>query len=300
MAGLAFAAFCGFPPRLPLCVEPCCARQQAVRHSLLPSRSVDTLVMLGSPLGCFLALRGVAVDGGAGLGSAASGPLMQVRGWDRRRTASRHSRRCRVLDAAGCRGFVAEDRITPCRELMKGVATSSSSRTDAPPHPTPSPTTQLAPGQRYSSDGLPAVRRLYNVYHPYDPVAHRWPACLPACLLAGRERRRRCCQGAGVGGGRRCAPACCSEGGPSLTVVLQPAAAASLAMCQPPMHSWPRPSAPNRPRPALPCRVEPLAQPLSEVQRAPFVPLFKGGKRIHLAVQARHPAALLPCCHARV
>jgi hypothetical protein len=34
--------------------------------------------MLGSPLGCFLALRGVSADAGAGLGSAASGPLMQV------------------------------------------------------------------------------------------------------------------------------------------------------------------------------------------------------------------------------
>jgi hypothetical protein len=37
---------------------------------------------------------------------------------------------------------------------------------------------QLAPGQRYSPDGLPAVRRLFNVYHPYDPVAHRLAAVL--------------------------------------------------------------------------------------------------------------------------
>ncbi len=34
------------------------------------------------------------------------------------------------------------------------------------------------------------------------------------------------------------------------------------------------------------CRLEPLAQPDTQVQRAPFIPLFKGGKRIHLAVQA--------------
>ena len=33
---------------------------------------------------------------------------------------------------------------------------------------------QLAPGLPLSRDGLPAVRRLTNVYHPYDPVAHRY------------------------------------------------------------------------------------------------------------------------------
>lgn len=32
-------------------------------------------------------------------------------------------------------------------------------------------------------------------------------------------------------------------------------------------------------------RLEPLAQPAGEVQRPAFVPLCKGGKRIHLAVQ---------------
>lgn len=39
---------------------------------------VDQLIMLGSPLGCFLALRGVDPARGAGLGSAASAQLMQV------------------------------------------------------------------------------------------------------------------------------------------------------------------------------------------------------------------------------
>lgn len=34
-----------------------------------------------------------------------------------------------------------------------------------------------------------------------------------------------------------------------------------------------------------PRRLEPLVLPPDEVQRAAFVPLFKGGKRIHLAVQ---------------
>lgn len=41
--------------------------------------SVDTLIMLGSPLGCFLALRGVNQAKGAGLGTPACAPLMQVR-----------------------------------------------------------------------------------------------------------------------------------------------------------------------------------------------------------------------------
>lgn len=34
---------------------------------------------------------------------------------------------------------------------------------------------QLMPGmsQHPDGDGLPAVRRLYNLYQPYDPVAYR-------------------------------------------------------------------------------------------------------------------------------
>lgn len=39
------------------------------------------------------------------------------------------------------------------------------------------------------------------------------------------------------------------------------------------------------------CRLEPLALLPGEVQRAAFVPLFKGGKRIHLAMQARSRSA---------
>ena len=31
----------------------------------------------------------------------------------------------------------------------------------------------LLPGPDCTPDGLPACRRLYNVYHPYDPVAYR-------------------------------------------------------------------------------------------------------------------------------
>lgn len=43
-----------------------------------------------------------------------------------------------------------------------------------------------------------------------------------------------------------------------------------------------------------PCRLEPLAMPSGDVQRALFVPLFKGGKRIHLAVQVGSSAQA--CC----
>lgn len=70
---------------------------------------VDQLILLGSPLGCFLALRGVDQTKGCGLGTFASAPLM----W---------------TDPRG-------DGGTP--------------------------------------DGLPAVRRLYHLYHPFDPVAYR-------------------------------------------------------------------------------------------------------------------------------
>lgn len=72
---------------------------------------MDQLILLGSPLGCFLALRGVSVASGVALGSGASAPLMR-----------------------------------------------------------------LAPGLPVMPDGLPLVTRLLNVYHPYDPVAHRWEA----------------------------------------------------------------------------------------------------------------------------
>ena len=69
---------------------------------------MDQLLLLGSPLGCFLALRGVSHGAGLPLGAPATAPLMR-----------------------------------------------------------------LAPGLPAAPDGLPAVRRLYNVYHPFDPVAHR-------------------------------------------------------------------------------------------------------------------------------
>ncbi|KAL4854538.1 Phospholipase SGR2 [Chlorella vulgaris] len=128
------------PQQAPLSgAAPAGARPGAAEQWPSLQFSVDTLIMLGSPLGCFLALRGVNQAKGAGLGTPACAPLMQ-----------------------------------------------------------------LAPGQPFSPDGLPAVRRLLNVYHPYDPVAHR---------------------------------------------------------------------------------IEPLAHPAAETQRAAFLPLFKGGKRIHLAVQ---------------
>lgn len=70
--------------------------------------SVDNLILLGSPLGCFLALRGIDVREDCGLGSQSAAKIMQI-------------------------------------------------------HPNIDPT----------SDGLPAVGRLYNLYHPFDPVAYR-------------------------------------------------------------------------------------------------------------------------------
>ena len=37
-----------------------------------------------------------------------------------------------------------------------------------------------------SGDGLPAVRRMYNLYHPFDPVAYR----MEPLIVAGAEKRR--------------------------------------------------------------------------------------------------------------
>ena len=41
----------------------------------------------------------------------------------------------------------------------------------------------LVPG---AGDGLPAVRRMYNLYHPFDPVAYR----MEPLIVAGAEKRR--------------------------------------------------------------------------------------------------------------
>lgn len=96
---------------------------------------VDTLFIAGSPLGCFLALRGVNQAAGTGLGTRASAALMQC---------------------------------NPNR-----------------------------PGPR---DGLPKVNRLYNIYHPYDPVAYRLePLAYAKVELEGRKNALVEL----VGGGRR-------------------------------------------------------------------------------------------------
>lgn len=70
--------------------------------------SVDKFIIAGSPLGCFLSLRGVNQSAGTGLGTPMSAALMHC---------------------------------NPNR-----------------------------PGSR---DGLPKVNRMYNIFHPYDPVAYR-------------------------------------------------------------------------------------------------------------------------------
>lgn len=69
---------------------------------------VDKFFIVGSPLGCFLSLRGINQSIGVGLGTPRSAPLMT------------------------------------CNPAVPG-----------------------------SPDGLPKVNRLYNIFHPYDPVAYR-------------------------------------------------------------------------------------------------------------------------------
>lgn len=108
------------------------------------------------------------------------------------------------------------------------------------------------------------MRRLLNVYHPYDPVAHRSVASCPYrtayCLLAGLH-----------------------------CTILHDTDAPNAQPCDgvsdnnnhpwmPPVSHWCRAL-------VVWCRIEPLAHPAAETQRAAFLPLFKGGKRIHLAVQ---------------
>lgn len=96
---------------------------------------VDKLFIAGSPLGCFLALRGVNQAAGTGLGTNASAALMQC---------------------------------NPNR-----------------------------PGPR---DGLPKINRLYNIYHPYDPVAYRLE---PLAYSKGELEGRKNALIELVGGGRR-------------------------------------------------------------------------------------------------
>ena len=123
------------------------------------------------------------------------------------------------------------------------------------------------------------MARLYNLYHPYDPVGHRcvhlhlcsvtriavWPDCATLTTQCSGTALLPC-------------------GGRQLLLKKQ--------LCwRAPSHAVSRTalqelgSALNQPSCSL-CRLEPLAQPAGEVQRSAFIPLFKGGKRIHLAVQA--------------
>jgi hypothetical protein len=85
--------------------------------------SVEAFILVGSPLGCFLALRGVDISFERGLGSSTSASLMQ-----------------------------------------------------------------LHPENKGTGDGLPAARRVFNLYHPFDPVAYRIePLAFPADVLQNRR-----------------------------------------------------------------------------------------------------------------
>ena len=84
---------------------------------------VDNFIVAGSPLGCFLALRGVNQATGLGLGTPASAALMH--------------------------------------------------------------TNPANPG---SADGLPRCKRMYNIYHPLDPVVYKLePLAYSPDALAGRK-----------------------------------------------------------------------------------------------------------------
>ena len=58
--------------------DPCATTASGSAVAIQPlAFSVEALVLLGSPLGCFLALRGVSHGRGRGLGTAPTVPLMQ-------------------------------------------------------------------------------------------------------------------------------------------------------------------------------------------------------------------------------
>jgi hypothetical protein len=101
------------------------------------SFQVDQLILAGSPLGCFLALRGVDQSKSRGLGTTKSAQLMQCH-----------------------------------------------------------------PDYDVIPDGLPAVRRLYHIYHPYDPIAYRLePLAYSSSELA--RHRGALVELYGGGGGKR-------------------------------------------------------------------------------------------------
>ena len=101
------------------------------------SFDVDQLILAGSPLGCFLALRGVDQSKKRGLGTPGSAPLMQCH-----------------------------------------------------------------PDFAVQPDGLPAVQRIYHVFHPYDPVAYRLePLAYPEAQLS--KYRSALVELYGTGGGKR-------------------------------------------------------------------------------------------------
>ena len=93
----------------------------------------------GSPLGLFLALRQVNPAAGRALGTPEAAALMP-----------------------GAMALLSKSKSPPKDEKGKTTPTSSSSSSSRAQPPT-----------SFYYDGLPACRRMYNLYHPFDPIAYR-------------------------------------------------------------------------------------------------------------------------------
>lgn len=103
-----------------------------------------TQTLTGSPLGLFLALRQVNPNAGRGLGTPGAAALMP-----------------------GAWSLMMAERATDDEEVDDNAAAAAAAKNK------PKPAKKESKESVVYYDGLPACRRLYNLYHPYDPIAYR-------------------------------------------------------------------------------------------------------------------------------
>lgn len=126
--------------------------------------AVDNLFLLGSPLTAFLSLRGC--------NPAAPGASPTTLGIPKdNNNSSNNSVNDNRVRREDSRTSIANARTPSTSQATAAHATATALDARAPagptaPHPPPH-------GYGGVGDGLPAVRRLWNVFHQYDPIAYR-------------------------------------------------------------------------------------------------------------------------------
>lgn len=141
----------------------------------------------GSPIGLFLALRQVNPTAGRGLGTPGAAALMPG-AWALLSPLPAHDA---AAAAESTTAAAATDESTT-------AAAAAAESTTAAVH---SSSSSRPPRRRVYYDGLPACRRMYNLYHPFDPIAYRVEP-LAASFAGGPSAAPRAVFAARAGGSR--------------------------------------------------------------------------------------------------